>query len=161
MGIAGPIMSALIGIVCLVLAWGLGWTPPTIPDSPLAAMMMWLGYINISLAIFNLIPGFPLDGGRVLRGIIWWVTGNGVRATQIATRVGQVVAFFFIITGIVRFFMGAGFGGLWISFIGWLLLEAAGASQRQIEVSNRFGGVRAGDLVQRDWEVVSAHGNLQ
>src|SRR5258705_7329279 len=125
MGIAGPIMSALIGMVCLVLAWGLGWTPPTIPDSPLPAMMMWLGYNKISLAIFNFIPGFPLDGGRVLRGIIWWVTGNGVRATQIATRVGQVVAFIFIITGIVRFFMGAGFGGLWISFIGWVLLLTA------------------------------------
>src|SRR5258707_9393962 len=81
MGIAGPIMSALIGIVCLVLAWGLGWTPLGIPRTPLLAMLMWLGYINISLAIFNLIPGFPLDGGRGLRGIIWWVTGNGVQAS--------------------------------------------------------------------------------
>src|SRR5260370_19776667 len=116
MGIAGPIMSALIGIVCLVLAWGLGWTPLTIPHSPLPAMMMWLGYINISLAIFNLIPGFPLDGGRVLRGIIWWVAGNGVRASRFAPRIGPVVAFVFIITGIVRFFIGAGFGGLSISF---------------------------------------------
>ena len=161
MGIAGPIMSALIGIVCLVLAWALGWTPLTIPHSPLPAMMMWLGYINISLAIFNLIPGFPLDGGRVLRGIIWWVTGNGVQATRIATRIGQVVAFVFIITGIVRFFMGAGFGGLWISFIGWFLLEAAGASRRQVEVSSRLRGVRAGDLIERECEVVSAHDNLQ
>jgi len=161
MGIAGPIMSALIGIVCLALAGALGWTPLELPRTPLLAMLMWLGYINISLAIFNLVPGFPLDGGRVLRGIIWWVTGDGMRATRIAARVGQVVAFAFIITGIVRFFMGAGFGGLWISFIGWFLLNAAGASRRQVEVSSQLRGVRAGDLIERECEVVSAHDNLQ
>jgi Zn-dependent protease len=161
MGLAGPIMSALIGVVCLALAWALGWTPLELPQTPLLAMLMWLGYINISLAIFNLIPGFPLDGGRVLRGIIWWITGDGVRATKIAARIGQVVAFLFIITGIVRFFMGAGFGGLWISFIGWFLLNAAGASRRQVEVSSHLRGVRAGDLIERDCEVVSAHDNLQ
>ena len=161
MGIAGPIMSALIGIICLLLAWALGWTPLGIPRTPLLAMLMWLGYINISLAVFNLIPGFPLDGGRVLRGIIWWVTGDGLRATRIAARIGQVVAFAFIITGIVRFFMGAGFGGLWISFIGWFLLDAANASRRQVEVSSHLRGIRAGDLIERECEVVSAHDNLQ
>ena len=161
MGLAGPIMSVLIGIVCLALAWALGWTPLSIPRTPLLAMLMWLGYINISLAIFNLIPGFPLDGGRVLRGIIWWITGDGVRATRIAARIGQVVAFAFIITGIARFFMGAGFGGLWISFIGWFLLDAANASRRQVEVSSHLRGIRAGDLIERECEVVSAHENLQ
>ena len=161
MGLAGPIMSALIGILCLALAWALGWTPLEIPQTPISAMLMWLGYINLSLAVFNLIPGFPLDGGRVLRGIIWAVTGDGVRATRIAARIGQVVAFAFIMTGIVRFFMGAGFAGLWISFIGWFLLDAAGASRRQIEVSSRLRGVRAGDLIERECEVVSAHDNLQ
>lgn len=161
MGLAGPVMSALIGVLCLTLAWALGWTPLDVPRTPLPAMLMWLGYINISLAIFNLVPGFPLDGGRVLRGIIWWITGDGVRATQIAARIGQVVAFAFIITGIVRFFMGAGFGGLWISFIGWFLLDAANASRRQVEVSSRLRGIRAGDLIERECEVVSAHDNLQ
>ena len=161
MGLAGPVMSALIGVLCLTLAWALGWTPLDVPRTPLLAMLMWLGYINISLAIFNLVPGFPLDGGRVLRGIIWWITGDGVRATQIAARIGQVVAFAFIITGIVRFFMGAGFGGLWISFIGWFLLDAANASRRQVEVSSRLRGIRAGDLIERECEVVSAHDNLQ
>src|SRR6266850_3806896 len=161
MGIAGPISSILIGVVCLGLAVVLGWPLGANPSTPLQAMLMWLGYINISLGIFNLVPGFPLDGGRVLRGIIWRITGDGVRATRIAARVGQVVAFAFIITGIVRFFMGAGFGGLWISFIGWFLLNAAGASRRQVEVSSHLRGVRAGDLIERDCEVVSAHDNLQ
>jgi Zn-dependent protease/predicted transcriptional regulator len=161
MGLAGPIMSVLIGIASLALAWALGWTPLAMPRTPLLAMLMWLGYINISLAIFNLIPGFPLDGGRVLRGIIWWITGDGVRATRIAARVGQVVAFAFIITGIARFFLGAGFGGLWISFIGWFLLDAANASRRQVEVSSRLRGIHARDLIERECEVVSAHENLQ
>src|SRR6267142_1030150 len=160
MGLAGPIMSALIGIACLALAWALGWTPLGIPRTPLPAMMMWLGFINISLAIFNLIPGFPLDGGRVLRGIIWWLTGDGVRATRIASRVGQVVAFGFIILGIVRFFMGAGFGGLWIAFIGWFLLDAAGASRAQVEISERLRGLRAGDLIESHCTVIDGHDSL-
>lgn len=161
MGIAGPIMSALIGFICLMLAWAIGWTPLEMPSSPLVAMLMWLGLINISLAIFNLIPGFPLDGGRVLRGIIWWLTGDGVRATRIAARVGQVIAFAFIILGVVRFFMGAGFAGLWMAFIGWFLLEAAGASRAQVEVSERLRGVNAGDLLERNCVVVDGHDNLQ
>ena len=81
MGIIGPITSFVIGVVCLLLTIALGWRPPEFPQEPLPAILMWLGYINIGLAIFNMIPGFPLDGGRVLRGIVWWITGNAKRAT--------------------------------------------------------------------------------
>ena len=95
-------------------------------------MLMWLGYINIMLAVFNMIPGFPLDGGRVLRAIIWWINGDANRATKIAARVGQFVAFGFIVLGIWRFFGGAGIGGLWIAFIGWFL---AGASRSYAQVA--------------------------
>jgi Zn-dependent protease/predicted transcriptional regulator len=161
MGLAGPLMSFFIGIICLMLAWALGWSPLEAPATPLVAMLMWLGYINFSLAIFNLIPGFPLDGGRILRGIIWWITGDGMRATRIATRVGQVVAFAFIVLGVVRFFMGAGFDGLWVAFIGWFLLEAAGASRAQVEINERLKGVSAGDVAERDCLVVDGHDNLQ
>ena len=112
MGIVGPITSFVIGVVCLVLALLLGWTAPGLPRTPLAAMLMWLGVINIGLALFNMIPGFPLDGGRVLRGLIWWITGNAKRATTIAARVGQVIAFMMIVYGVMQFFSGAGFNGL-------------------------------------------------
>jgi Zn-dependent protease len=162
MAIAGPLMSALIGVICLALAGTLGWPATTrTPGTPFLAMLMWLGYINLSLAIFNLVPGFPLDGGRILRGIIWWITGDGLRATRIAARTGQVVAFGFIVLGIFRFFAGAGIGGLWIAFIGWFLLEAAGASRAQVESNAALRGVRVGDLIERDCPVVDGHDNLQ
>src|SRR6266705_5193435 len=105
MGIAGPITSAVIGLVLLGIAAALGWTPASrtlmsTPDTPLLAMLVWLGYINVSLAVFNMIPGFPLDGGRVLRAILWWITGDARRSTRIAAGVGQIVAFGFILLGI-------------------------------------------------------------
>lgn len=165
MGIAGPIMSAVIGVLSLALAWALGWrsdaaalyTPPTLP----MAMLVWLGYINIALAVFNMIPGFPLDGGRVLRAIFWWTTGDGKRAMRMAARVGQFVAFLFIIWGIFRFFGGAGFGGLWIAFIGWFLLDAARSSEAQVEVVETLRGVKVGDVMARDCPVVDGNTNLR
>ena len=110
--------------------------------TPLMAMLVWLGYINIGLAIFNMLPGFPMDGGRVLRAIIWWRTGSAQRATRVASLTGQIVAFAFIIFGILRFFGGAGFGGLWMTFIGWFLLNAAKAAYAQQELTERLRGVR-------------------
>ena len=163
MGIIGPISSVVIGVVCLVLAWALGWdaTAVTEPNSPAAAMFMWLGYINIALAVFNMIPGFPLDGGRVLRGIVWWITGDATRSTRIASTVGQVVAFGFILFGVWRFFSGAGFGGLWLAFIGWFLLDAARASGAQVEITERLRGVKVGDVMMRRFPVVDTNTNLE
>jgi Zn-dependent protease/predicted transcriptional regulator len=161
MGIIGPITSLVIGAICLALTVALGWTPPEFPKRPLPAMLMWLGYINIGLGIFNLIPGFPLDGGRVLRGILWWITGNAKRATMIASRVGQIIAFGFIVLGIMRFFGGAGFGGLWIAFIGWFLLNASRESYAQVAITERLRGVRVADVMSREYPTVDGYLNLQ
>jgi len=161
MGIIGPITSLVIGAICLAITIALGWTPPEFPKQPLPAMLMWLGYINIGLGIFNLVPGFPLDGGRVLRAIIWWVTGNANRSTVIAARVGQFIAFGFIILGIMRFFGGAGFGGLWIAFIGWFLLNASRESYSQVAIKEALRGVRVADVMSRDYATVDTYSNLQ
>ena len=161
MGIVGPITSLVIGAICLAIALPLGWIPPGFPERPLPAMLMWLGYINVSLAVFNMIPGFPLDGGRVLRGIIWWITGNANRSTRIAARVGQFIAFAFIVFGVMRFFGGAGFGGLWIAFIGWFLLNAARESYTQVAVTEALRGVRVTDVMSNDYPTVDVHANLQ
>jgi Zn-dependent protease/predicted transcriptional regulator len=160
-GIVGPISSAVIGVVCLGIARGAGWREGAQPGTPVAAMFLWLGYINLTLAAFNMIPGFPLDGGRILRSIIWWSTGSGDRATQLAARIGQMVALLFIALGIFRFFGGAGFGGLWIAFIGWFLLQAAGASYTTVTVMKGLEGVSVGDVMTRDCASVDGNLNVQ
>lgn len=161
MGIIGPITSFVIGVICLLLTVALGWTPPDLPQKPIPAMLMWLGLINIGLAVFNMIPGFPLDGGRVLRGLIWWITGNAKRATTIAARVGQVIAFLLILYGVMQFFRGAGFGGLWMVFIGWFLLSASRESYAQMVITEGLRGLRVADVMSRDYPVVDAYTNLQ
>jgi Zn-dependent protease/predicted transcriptional regulator len=159
--IAGPITSLLIGSLSLVLAAWFGWNPTSVHQSPLAAMLGWLGVINIALALFNMIPGFPLDGGRVLRAVLWWFTGNASQSTRIATGIGQLVAFAFIVVGLFRFFNGAGFGGLWLTFIGWFLLDAARSSYAQSEVLERLRGTRVSDVMSHDWSKVDGETNLQ
>jgi Zn-dependent protease/predicted transcriptional regulator len=159
--IVGPITSIVIGASCLTLAWSFGWSPVREPRTPPMAVLQWLGYINIALAFFNMIPGFPLDGGRVLRAVVWWITGDPARSTRIAAKVGQVIAFAFIIWGILRFFAGGNLGGLWLTLIGWFLLEAARASYVQVEVAESLRGIRVSDVMTRDWPVVDGRMNLQ
>lgn len=161
LGIIGPITSACLGLVCLAAAYLLGWVPMSEADSPAVAMLVWLGYINFALAIFNMVPGFPMDGGRVLRGIIWIATGDASRATRIASVIGQFMAFAFIMFGLLIFFAGANLSGLWMAFIGWFLLNAARASYAQIEITENLTGLLVRDLMSRDSACVAPHENLQ
>ncbi len=150
MAIAGPIMSLAIGIGCLAAARAAGWNVDGGPSSAPAAILGWLGSINVVLAVFNLIPGYPLDGGRVLRAILWGAQGDADRATRQAARVGQAVAALFMFYGLLRFFGGAGIGGLWFVFIGWFLLDAARASSVEVAISSSLRGIRAGDVMTGD-----------
>jgi Zn-dependent protease/CBS domain-containing protein len=154
MGIAGPIMSVIVGGVCLGLSYLAGWTPGTNARTPVAAVLFWLGSINLILAAFNMIPGFPLDGGRVLRAIIWWINKNEVRATQIAGRVGQIIAALFIAYGIWRFFTGGAIDGLWLAFIGWFLMQASGATVMHVQAESVLRGLSVADAMSQDCERV-------
>ena len=157
MAIAGPVTSVAIGFVCIGIALALGWHRHIAPWTPTLAVLVWLGYINISLGVFNMIPGFPLDGGRVLRAIVWWITKNQERATVIAARIGQLVALAFILYGLWGFFLGGGgYGGLWLALIGWFLLEAARSSVVQMRMASRLAGVRVEDVMDRDCRAVDA-----
>jgi len=157
MAFVGPLTSAVIGVICTLLARLTG----DASSSPWMAMLLWLGYINLSLAAFNLVPGYPLDGGRVLRALTWWKTGDADRSTQLAAKVGQIVALGFIALGIFRFFGGAGIGGLWIAFIGWFLLQAARESYVRVGIAHALAGVRVSDIMTRDCPTVDGWLNVQ
>ncbi|HLW77045.1 MAG TPA: site-2 protease family protein [Bryobacteraceae bacterium] len=157
MAFVGPLTSAVIGGICVAGAHLIGQPR----SDPWMAMLLWLGYINLTLAVFNLVPGYPLDGGRVLRAIIWWKTGNPSRSTQIAARTGQAVAFLFIIFGIYEFFAGAGVGGLWLVFIGWFLMQAARGSYMEAGLSQALKDVRVEDVMTHDCPTVDGWLNVQ
>lgn len=161
MGIAGPLVSLAIGLGCLSAAHGLGWVLLTEPATPALAALVWLGYINVSLALFNLIPAFPMDGGRILRALLWRLGGDVARATRAAARVGQIVAVGLILLGLSQFLSGAGFSGLWIGFIGWFLLSAAGSSYGQADLKEMLRGIRVGEVMRRDYLLVDGHINLE
>ncbi len=160
-GAVGPFSSAVIGAISLGIAWALGWRMGSAPETPLHAMFVWLGYINLTLAVFNLIPGYPLDGGRVLRSILWLASGNPLRATQRAATIGKVIALLFIAFGIFRFFGGAGFGGLWIAFIGWFLMQAASASYSSVALTEGLKGVQVRDIMTSDCVTLDGNMNVE
>jgi Zn-dependent protease len=159
--IVGPAASVIIGLGCRAIASAAGSVAPTTTPSGFAAVLGWLAYINLALALFNLIPGFPLDGGRVLRSIIWAITHSADRATQIAARVGQVVAFVFIGAGLFSLLTRNDIGGLWIAFIGWFLLEGAQAYYLQAQPSTMLRGLRVADVMARECATVDADTTLQ
>jgi Zn-dependent protease/predicted transcriptional regulator len=160
MAIVGPVTSGVLGLILLALAWASGWVPRTAPATPGTALLVWLGYINLALCAFNMIPGFPLDGGRVLRAILWWAMGDGQRSTRVAARVGQVIAVVFIGLGILQFFQGRGLGGLWIAFIGWFLLQAASATYLQVQTGDLLRGLRVKDVMSTDYQTVDPNRSL-
>jgi len=148
--LAGPLTSLVIGGVC----WGI-WFGLRDTAQFLEAVTFWLGWINIFLAGFNLIPGFPLDGGRVLRSILWWRSGNLRKATRTASNIGRGVGFLFIFGGIFFVFRGLWLNGLWLIFIGWFLENAAVGGYRQIALQEILQGHVASEIMTRDCPVVA------
>lgn len=142
--IAGPLTS--LGLAGL---FGGTWLV-TRDIAFLAAPMIWLARINLTLALFNLIPGFPLDGGRVFRALVWRWTGSFYRASQAASLTGQMLAFGFIGLGILTALRGNVVGGVWLAFIGWFLENAARASYAQASLSEILRGVPVAQAMTRD-----------
>jgi Zn-dependent protease/CBS domain-containing protein len=142
MAVVGPLTSLALAAA----AW-LAWLALGGGSSPLAAVLRYLANVNLLLALFNLIPGFPLDGGRVLRSLLWTMTADARRATWVATRIGQGIACLFIVGGTVWSVQGALFSGIWLVFIGWFLLRAAETSYRQLDAP-RLPRVTVGALLR-------------
>ena len=148
--VAGPLASLLLAAGFGAL-WLLGhW----LEVRSLTALGGWLGGINLSLAAFNLIPGFPLDGGRMFRAVIWGLTRNLAKATRLAAHLGQGVAYVFIFWGIWRVFHGGWIEGIWIAFIGWFLMSAATQSVQQVALRQLLAGFTARDVMTTDCPAV-------
>jgi Zn-dependent protease/CBS domain-containing protein len=149
MAIAGPALS--LGLAALFGAlWFISRTVPYV-----AAPSQWLAQTNLMLALFNMIPGFPLDGGRVLRSLIWRVTGSLRRASEIAASIGRIVAWGFVGLGVLTTLSGSIFNGLWMMFIGWYLQSAAKNSLAQSKLKELLRGVTVGQVMGRGCPQVS------
>ncbi len=156
MALAGPLSSvALAGLFALI--WLLGENT----SEPVAATGFYLFLTNLALAVFNMLPGLPLDGGRVLRSIIWWRGGNYRRATRVATFTGQALGGLLVMGGVVVAILVYWFNGLWLAFLGGFIYLAAWASQRQGMLRNGVQGLTARDLMKGDCQEVPAKMSLE
>lgn len=162
MTIVGPLTSLAIGVGAILLGFQLVYdTPPRSADAvlralrgagPLGTLLVWLGPINVMLAVFNLLPGFPLDGGRVLRSLLWWGTGDLQKATRWATFAGQVLAWGLMALGVVDMLGGALLQGLWLLLIGWLLNAAAVNSYQRMVVARALRDVSVERVMRTQFE---------
>ena len=162
--IAGPLVTLAIALVTGIAGIAAaGWSDfseamvgnTDAPVSGLLAMVAWLSSINVLLLIFNLLPAFPMDGGRIARAIAWWRTGNRNSATRFAAALGQGFAYLFIAVGILLLFSGAVFSGIWLAFIGFLINGSARAAAWQTAVSSRIEGIRVADVMDTEPVAIS------
>jgi Zn-dependent protease len=142
--LAGPAVSLVLGAAFVATA--------VLLRGPAAAdgVAAWLGYINLGLLVFNLLPALPLDGGRVLRALLWRSRGDFGRATRIAATIGRGFGYLFIVGGLALFIVQGAFSGAWLAFIGWFLLGAASAENRYLVARQALAGLRVRDLMVRE-----------
>lgn len=151
--LAGPAASAVLAVVFYALSKMLDSSYPIIN-----AILSYLALVNTVLLVFNMIPGFPLDGGRVLRAIWWARTGDIERSTRIATNIGKAFAFFLIISGAFQIFTGNFTGGLWSVLIGVFVQQAAESSYRQVLMRKALQGVKVRDIMTKG--VITVGGDI-
>jgi Zn-dependent protease/CBS domain-containing protein len=153
--IAGPATSFALALLFSLLQ------PVVGAFAPLLVLAKYLAYINGSLALFNLIPGFPLDGGRIFRALVWGRTHNLRRATLVAANLGRFIAYLFIVLGVWQMVTGNFGNGLWIAFIGWFLESAAASHVRQQTILDLLAGHHVSDAMRRDYTLVDPDTTLE
>ncbi|MEH2454421.1 site-2 protease family protein [Nostoc sp.] len=153
--IAGPLVSLLLcGIVTAI-----GVT--TAASGPLAAILGVLASVNLALALFNLIPGLPLDGGNILKAIVWKITGNPYKGVTFASRVGQIFGWVAVLSGVLPLLLFGSFGNFWNLLVGFFLLQNAGNAAQFARVQEKLTGLTAEDAVTLDSPIVSANLTLR
>jgi Zn-dependent protease len=151
--VTGPLVSIVLGVVFVLIAVA---HPPSYVDGVAA----WLGYINLILGVFNLIPAAPLDGGRVLHAALWRAKGDFAWATRVSSEIGQGFGYLLIGLGLLMFFFQGSFSGAWLAFIGWYLLHAAKAEARYVATEQALSGLRVRDLMTRHPVTVDADSTI-
>jgi Zn-dependent protease/predicted transcriptional regulator len=152
--LAGPAVSAALGGIFVAIAAGV--------DRPVAVdgVAAWLGYINLLLLAFNMLPALPLDGGRVFRSLLWRWRRDFGSATRIAAQVGRGFAYALMVLGLAVIVLGNSWSGAWLAFIGWFLLQAAGMEARSLVLRDALGGLRVRDLMVGEPITVTADSTL-
>ncbi len=153
--IAGPLVSFVLAVLFYALQ------PAFTGIEPLLGLAKYLAYINLGVALFNLIPGYPLDGGRVFRAIVWAITRDMRRATLVAANAGRFFGFLLILVGVWQLFAGNFGGGVWIAFIGWFLDAAATAQAQQVMVQDLLAGYTVSQAMSSRCATISADLTLQ
>ena len=148
MAVAGPLTSFILASFFFMMSLALFSV-----SAALRSALIYLAIINTVLGLFNLIPGFPMDGGRVLRSILWTLTGDLKKATRIASLTGQAFSFLLVFLGILEVLRGS-LSGLWLVFVGWFLQSAAVRGYRQVVIKSRLQGTKAEDLMEEHFSVV-------
>ncbi|NEP87188.1 MAG: site-2 protease family protein [Okeania sp. SIO2C2] len=153
--IAGPLVSiVLFGLFTIINTF-------TAINGPLAAILQLLAYINLVLALFNLIPGLPLDGGNILKSIVWKITNNPYKGVIFASRVGQVFGWLAIVSSLIPTFLSGSFPNIWNILIGSFLLQNAGRSAQYAEIQGTLADLTAADAIILDRPIVSASLSLR
>jgi Zn-dependent protease/CBS domain-containing protein len=155
--VVGPLTSGLLAGLFGIAA-GLGGD---VFSRPLAGTLGYLAWTNLLLAAFNLLPGFPLDGGRLLRSAVWKATGSLARATRIASLAGQAVGWLLVAAGVAWLLAGDLAGGIWFAFIGWFLVQAARSSYQDLQLQQLLRGVEAEDVMAGDLRRIPPELSLQ
>jgi Zn-dependent protease len=160
----GPLVTLVLAVICVGIVMASTGTSDAVDallfdatgGSEAVAVVAWLGFVNALLLVFNLIPGFPLDGGRIARAIAWWRTGDRGKATRFAARLGRAFSFLMIALGVYLFLIGAIVTGVWLGFVGVFLGQAARQAEVQTVITDRIEGLRVSDVMDHEPVAVPA-----
>jgi Zn-dependent protease len=166
--VAGPVVTLAIALACFGAGSLIGGSEDVLrssrfetgPAGATEAVLGYLAFVNAVLLVFNLIPGFPLDGGRIARSIAWWRTGDRARATRFAARLGRGFSYVLIGFGIFLFLQGSLLGGVWLAFVGLFLGQAARSAEVQTALMSRIQGLRVADVMDEEPVAIPADAGL-
>ncbi|MBS4025788.1 MAG: site-2 protease family protein [Clostridia bacterium] len=155
--IAGPLTSFALG----GMFWGLSKLGGFLAVSQVVLLPLnWLAFVNVFLGFFNLLPGFPLDGGRVLRSVVWGITGNFKKATKLASNMGQAVALLLIFSGGLFLLSGFFINGIWFLLLGWILQSSATMGYKQVLIAEALKDITVGELMTSPAATISGEEDL-